>query len=185
MNPEQGELMAAPYLRRLVAGFPHRRPGFKPGWARGILWWTKLALGQVFYENFGFHYRSTFHHALQNHLHYHPRLAQCSAYSLIVQIKKNGDLMECKSSQDLQSYLDKSLDGVIYFSMGSNLRSSYIKNTTINALLQAFSQLKQRVLWKWETDSLPGTTSNVKVGKWLPQSDILGKLPRFFKVAPS
>jgi glucuronosyltransferase len=90
---------------------------------------------------------------------------------------EQGDFMECKSSQDLQSYLDESPDGVIYFSMGSNLRSSNMKNATINALLQAFSQLKQNVLWKWETDSLPGKPSNVKVGKWLPQSDILGELP--------
>jgi glucuronosyltransferase len=62
--------------------------------------------------------------------------------------------------------------------MGSNLRSSNMKNATRNALLQAFSQLKQRVLWKWETDSLPGQPNNVKLGKWLPQSDILGEFPR-------
>jgi hypothetical protein len=36
----------------------------------------KRALGQVFSENFGFPCLSTFHHALHNHLHYHPRLAQ-------------------------------------------------------------------------------------------------------------
>jgi glucuronosyltransferase len=84
--------------------------------------------------------------------------------------------MECKCSQDLQKYLDESSDGVIYFSMGSYLHSSNMKNATKNALLQAFSKLKQRILWKWESDSLPGQPSNVKVGKWLPQSDILGEL---------
>jgi glucuronosyltransferase len=86
--------------------------------------------------------------------------------------------MEYEYSQDLQRYLDESSDGVIYFSMGSNLRSSNMKNATKNALLLAFSELKQRVLWKWETDSLPGKPSNVKLGKWLPQSDILGELPQ-------
>ena len=44
-----------------------------------------------------------------------------------------------------------------------------------NAFLGAFSKLKQRVLWKWESDTLPGQPSNVKLGKWLPQSDILGE----------
>jgi hypothetical protein len=44
-----------------------------------------------------------------------------------------------------------------------------------NAFLKVFSMLKQQVLWKWETDSLPGQPGNVKLGKWLPQSDILGK----------
>jgi hypothetical protein len=46
-------------------------------WSCGILWWTKVALGQVFFsENFGFPCQSTFHLLLLNHLHYHPRLAQ-------------------------------------------------------------------------------------------------------------
>ncbi|PNF23058.1 UDP-glucuronosyltransferase 2B30 [Cryptotermes secundus] len=78
-----------------------------------------------------------------------------------------------KLCADLQRYLDESSDGVIFFSMGSNLRSSNMKNATRNAFLQAFSKLKQKVLWKWETDSLPGKPNNVKLGKWLPQSDIL------------
>jgi hypothetical protein len=38
---------------------------------------TKVALGQVFSENFGFFpCQSTFHLLLHNHLHYHPKLAQ-------------------------------------------------------------------------------------------------------------
>jgi glucuronosyltransferase len=78
--------------------------------------------------------------------------------------------------QDLQRFIDESPDGVIYFSMGSILQISDMKNATTKAFLEAFSKLKQRVLWKWETDSLPGQPSNVKLGKWLPQSDILGKL---------
>jgi hypothetical protein len=44
-------------------------------WSCGILWWTKVALGQVFSENFGFPCQCTFH-LLHSHLHYHPRLAQ-------------------------------------------------------------------------------------------------------------
>jgi glucuronosyltransferase len=51
-----------------------------------------------------------------------------------------------------------------------------MKNATTKAFLEAFSKLKQRVLWKWETDSLPEQPSNVKLDKWLPQSDILGEL---------
>jgi hypothetical protein len=37
---------------------------------------TKVALGQVFSENFDFPCQPTFHLLLHNHLHYHPRLAQ-------------------------------------------------------------------------------------------------------------
>jgi hypothetical protein len=42
-------------------------------WSCAILWWTKVAVGQVFSENFGFPCQSTFHLLLHNHLHYHPR----------------------------------------------------------------------------------------------------------------
>jgi glucuronosyltransferase len=71
--------------------------------------------------------------------------------------------------------LDDASDGVIYFSMGSNLKSSDLPDYKRDALLQAFSELKQQVLWKWETDSLPRQPKNVRVGRWFPQADILGK----------
>jgi glucuronosyltransferase len=77
----------------------------------------------------------------------------------------------------LQKYLDDAPDGVIYFSMGSNLQSSQMPEGKRNAFLKVFSKLKQKVLWKWETDTLPGQPKNVKLGKWLPQSDILGEGP--------
>jgi hypothetical protein len=53
----------------------------------------KVALGQVFSQNFGFPCQSTFHLLLPNHLHYHPGLAQLArsgriADSLSNQIKK-------------------------------------------------------------------------------------------------
>jgi glucuronosyltransferase len=41
--------------------------------------------------------------------------------------------------------------------------------------LEAFSELSQMVLWKFESDILPGQPPNLKIGKWLPQSDILGQ----------
>jgi len=78
-------------------------------------------------------------------------------------------------NQDLQKYLDEAPDGVIYFSMGSNLKSTELPESKKNAFLGAFSKLKQHVLWKWESDTLPGQPSNVNLGKWLPQSDILGE----------
>ena len=79
------------------------------------------------------------------------------------------------SHQDLQKYLDEAPDGVIYFSMGSNLKGYLMPESKRNAFLGAFSKLKQRVLWKWESDTSPGKLSNVKFDKWLPQSDILGE----------
>ncbi|KAJ8980270.1 hypothetical protein NQ317_005128 [Molorchus minor] len=79
-----------------------------------------------------------------------------------------------KLPADLQKYLDDAQDGVIYFSMGSNLRSSQLPIEKRDALLKAFGKRKEKILWKWEEDILPGQPSNVRLGKWLPQQDILG-----------
>jgi len=78
-----------------------------------------------------------------------------------------------KLPEDLQKFIDEAPDGVIYFSMGSGLYSSDMPDSKLKAFIEVFSKQKQRILWKWEKDSLPGQPKNVKIGKWLPQSDIL------------
>lgn len=43
-----------------------------------------------------------------------------------------------------------------------------------NAITNAFKQISQRVLWKWELDDLPNKPINIMTKKWMPQRDILG-----------
>ncbi|KAJ3642482.1 hypothetical protein Zmor_025265 [Zophobas morio] len=74
---------------------------------------------------------------------------------------------------DLQQFLDDSKEGVIYFSMGSNLKSAEFPSEKRDAFLNVFSKMKMKILWKWEEDVLPGQPKNVKLGKWLPQQEIL------------
>lgn len=76
---------------------------------------------------------------------------------------------------DLKNYLDQSKYGVVYVSFGSNVKSSSLKNDTLNTLIETFRGLKYDVLWKFESDYLPNKPDNVKIDKWLPQQDILGK----------
>ncbi|KAJ4429918.1 hypothetical protein ANN_22122 [Periplaneta americana] len=79
-----------------------------------------------------------------------------------------------EENTDLQDFLDGALEGVIYFSLGTNVRSDRMTEEKRQIFLDAFSELPQfRVLWKWESDELPGQPSNVKVAKWLPQQDVL------------
>lgn len=73
---------------------------------------------------------------------------------------------------DLKKFMDNSPEGVIIFSMGSNVKSSSFKPEKRKAILNTFSKLKQKVLWKFEED-LPEKPENVKILKWLPQSDAL------------
>lgn len=41
------------------------------------------------------------------------------------------------------------------------------------AFVESFRGLKQKILWKYENDSITNLPANVMVRKWLPQSDIL------------
>jgi hypothetical protein len=45
-----------------------------------------------------------------------------------------------------------------------------------SAFIEVFSELPQKIIWKWESDRLPGQPENVKIGTWLPQQDILGNM---------
>jgi hypothetical protein len=60
---------AAPWLKRLVAGFPPRRPGLEPGSGQVGFVVDKVALRQVFSEYFGFPCQSSFHQILHHHNH--------------------------------------------------------------------------------------------------------------------
>ncbi|XP_068155755.1 UDP-glycosyltransferase UGT5 [Drosophila tropicalis] len=75
--------------------------------------------------------------------------------------------------KDIKEFIETAADGVVYFSMGSNVKSKDLGEETIKTLLTVFSGLKQRVLWKFENDELPGKPNNVFISKWFPQPDIL------------
>ncbi|XP_026735468.1 UDP-glucuronosyltransferase 2C1-like [Trichoplusia ni] len=75
--------------------------------------------------------------------------------------------------QDLKSYLDSSKNGVIYISFGTNVDPTLLPADRIQVLVKAFSELPYDVLWKWNGDELPGRTENIRISKWLPQSDLL------------
>ncbi|KAK9882638.1 hypothetical protein WA026_022508 [Henosepilachna vigintioctopunctata] len=74
---------------------------------------------------------------------------------------------------DLQEVLDNAKYGVIYFSMGSTLRSKDIPEDKLKILLETFSKLKVTVLLKLEGRQLTKTPSNVVIKDWFPQNDLL------------
>ncbi|XP_065332904.1 uncharacterized protein LOC135934835 [Cloeon dipterum] len=78
-----------------------------------------------------------------------------------------------KLPKDLQEFMDGAKDGIIYFSMGSYIKGSEFPEEKLKALLDAFSELPQRVIFKWETEAMPNKPDNVKIGKWLPQQAVL------------
>lgn len=72
--------------------------------------------------------------------------------------------------------MDEAEDGVIYFSLGSNMKSISLPEHVRTGFIKAFQQFpKIRVLWKWESDAkIPGQPDNVLEKKWLPQTSVLG-----------
>lgn len=84
--------------------------------------------------------------------------------------------------QDLESFISEGGDsGFIYFSMGSSVKAANMPEYLRRMLMRVFRQLPQRVLWKYEADDeMPDLPSNVKLGRWLPQQDILGNTVTIF-----
>ncbi|XP_072946227.1 UDP-glucosyltransferase 2-like [Epargyreus clarus] len=74
---------------------------------------------------------------------------------------------------DLKSYLDSSKNGVVYVSFGTNIHPIMFPPEKLKLLTEALSELPYDILFKWNDDELPGRTDNIKISKWLPQSDLL------------
>jgi glucuronosyltransferase len=57
--------------------------------------------------------------------------------------------------------------------MGSMIQSKDWPEDKREALVKALGKLKQKVIWKYENETLPNQPKNVRIGKWFPQRDIL------------
>ncbi|VEN52507.1 unnamed protein product [Callosobruchus maculatus] len=75
--------------------------------------------------------------------------------------------------KDLKTYLDTAAEGVVYFSLGSNVLSANLKASQFDAIIQALGELPYKVLWKYELDDIPHKPQNIKFFKWFPQQDVL------------
>lgn len=73
----------------------------------------------------------------------------------------------------LQTIIDGSKNGVIYFSLGSYMQSSQMPPEKMKIFLNTFKKFNQTILWKFEDENIPKLPNNVHVQKWMPQTDIL------------
>nr|CAH7757437.1 unnamed protein product [Callosobruchus chinensis] len=74
--------------------------------------------------------------------------------------------------EDLKSFLDKEKQGVIYLSLGSNMKSEKLDKQKKEIMFKVLNTLPYKVLWKYEGNDSPNLP-NVKFIKWSPQQDIL------------
>ncbi|CAK1540719.1 unnamed protein product [Leptosia nina] len=75
----------------------------------------------------------------------------------------------------IKRFITESEHGVILFSFGSQLSSTSISKEKQEMFINAFSKLKERVLWKFADSDPEGTFvgSNILRVKWIPQNDLL------------
>lgn len=77
----------------------------------------------------------------------------------------------------MQSLLDKSTNGVILFSLGTNVRSKDLGKERLTHILEAFRKLSQyTIICKFDLEEISlSVPKNVHIRKWLPQNEVLGK----------
>ncbi len=76
-------------------------------------------------------------------------------------------------SQDIASWIDGAEHGVILLTMGFIFDPSVVPGSRVDAILGALSRLPQRVIIKFEGETLRKLPSNVLALSFLPQQDIL------------
>ncbi|CAH1968852.1 unnamed protein product [Acanthoscelides obtectus] len=74
--------------------------------------------------------------------------------------------------QDLQTFLDKGKEGVIYLSFGTNMKADRIHPEKKQILFKVLNSLPYKVLWKYEGQDFQ-EHPNIKYIKWSPQQDVL------------
>lgn len=75
--------------------------------------------------------------------------------------------------KDIQDFIESSPNGVIYFSMGSNLKPSLLKQDRMTSIYNVLKSLPQKILWKWDKPELFNPADNILISSWFPQDDIL------------
>ncbi|XP_044746165.1 UDP-glycosyltransferase UGT5-like isoform X5 [Coccinella septempunctata] len=76
-------------------------------------------------------------------------------------------------SEDLKQILDNAKEGVVYFSLGTNVRFDHVQGDVKKTIMEALGDLPYTVICKWESEKLEGQPKNVHLRKWLPQQAIL------------
>lgn len=77
-------------------------------------------------------------------------------------------------SEDLERFLNESKEGVVFFSLGSNVEAADLPKEKLVAICNTFAKFPQKFLWKFEDETLE-VPRNVRISKWFPQRAILGE----------
>lgn len=82
--------------------------------------------------------------------------------------------------KELQEIADRAVNGLILFSLGTNMHSQEFGDSVIQNILASFEIFPEYTFF-WKIDLATDTIripSNVVIRQWFPQNDVLGK--RYF-----
>lgn len=65
-------------------------------------------------------------------------------------------------------------EGVVFFSFGSVLKLTQLPKNEFDIFIKLLGTIKQKVLFKWDSDTITDFPPNIIVRKWFPQADVLG-----------
>ncbi|XP_062123422.1 UDP-glycosyltransferase UGT4-like [Drosophila sulfurigaster albostrigata] len=74
---------------------------------------------------------------------------------------------------ELLDFVNGAEHGVIYFSMGMKILSRWRPKNIEQKMLQTFAQLKQRVVWKYEENTMLNKSENIYLSHNVPQRQLL------------
>ncbi|CAL7934259.1 unnamed protein product [Xylocopa violacea] len=74
--------------------------------------------------------------------------------------------------KDIAKFLDEAHEGVLYFNLGSLMKTATAPKEKLELFVKVFNSLPRKVLWKWDVD-IENLSSNIMLKKWLPQYDVL------------
>ncbi|XP_065221763.1 UDP-glucosyltransferase 2-like [Planococcus citri] len=104
-----------------------------------------------------------------NHFSFMARLKSPNAIDIAgIHIKEPNKL-----PKDIEDFIQASDDGVILFSFGSTIKASSMSEENLKIIVDTFSKVPQKFLWRVDQLNITEVPSNVKLGTWFPQRDIL------------
>lgn len=89
--------------------------------------------------------------------------------------------MHCRPARDLtdeklEHFIASSEAGFIVFAVGSVIHMEDMPEHIMQAFIDTFSSLPQRIVWQWKGEVRKDLPKNVIAVPWLPQQDLLGWL---------
>ncbi|XP_018319519.1 UDP-glucuronosyltransferase 2B17 [Agrilus planipennis] len=75
-------------------------------------------------------------------------------------------------SEELKQFLDESMNGIIFVSLGTTTNGTRINKRFIDVLNYTFRNLPYNIVWKWNGPS-DNLSKNVRILKWAPQVAVL------------